>query len=360
MKSLNRNWELAIAQPADADGMQKVFEDGEFQGSISVKFSRSPDPFQSFQNDGEHIVFPIVRDCKTQEILGVGGCVIRPGYVNGKLQNTAYLTGLKIMQKHQKSINCIIPAYKLLREQTVAYNPFYYTTILKSNEMAIKLLEKRRKSMPPYIFIGEYTVFCLGTGYRPRHNDYILYQGHSEKLRQFYQEELPKYNLSPQNEWLFGLKNEDFYYLQAPDGKILAACALWNQQNYKQYIISGYRGIYKLLSYLPINILGYPTMPKAGESANYASIAMLIIREENLEIANLFVKLVLYEAKKYDFVMLGCLDNHPLMDTAQKLRHIKYKSRLYAVDYSGDEYKASDTLSSGLDNRPIMLEVGLL
>ncbi len=357
MSGPNKSWELSIAEQEDSAGIQKVFDDGSFGGGISVKFSRYPDPYRSFWNEGEHIVMPIVKDIETNEILGVGGCVIRRAHVNGILQNTGYLTGLKILQSHQRKINCIVPAYKLLAEKTAAFNPFYYTTILKSNENAIKLLEKRRKNMPPYIYIGEYTVFCLGTGGRTKSGGYTFSRGHTPSLSAFYKEHLPKYNLSPGDEWLYGLKSDDFYYLQSPDGKILAACALWNQQSYKQYTISGYSGVYKMLSHLPIGLLGYPVMPKPGESANYASIALLIVENENFDIARLFLKLVLSEARNYDFVMLGLFNNHPLMDVIEKIRHIKYQSRLYAVDYSENE---SERLLSGLDNRPVMLEVGLL
>jgi len=104
-----------------------------------------------------------------------------------------------------------------------------------------------------------------------------------------------------------------------------------------------------------IGWLGYPTMPKAGTSANYATLAALVVPEENRSIARLFLKLVLREARQYYFMMLGLFENHPLMEAAQKFKHIKYKSRLYAVDYAG-----SADSSGGLDGRPIMLEVGLL
>lgn len=355
MNGLNKTWELTVAGPNDAPGIQKVFDDGNFKGGISVKFNREPDPYRSFQNDGEHIVLPIVKDTQTKAILGMGSCVIRREYVNGSLQNTGYLTGLKILKSHQKRINCIIPAYKLLVEETVKYKPFYYTTILESNEAAIKLLEKRRKNMPPYLLIGRYTVFCYGTGSKTKSKGYTLNRGHTDAVSAFYKEHLNKYNLSPKDEWLYGLKNDDFYYLQSHDGDILASCAIWNQQSYKQYIISDYSGIYKALSRVPTRWIGLPKMPKAGTSANYASIAAWIIKDENPDIAKLFLKLVLREATAYDFVMLGLFENHPLTDTALKLKHIKYQSRLYAVDYAGNA-----DVSGGLDGRPIMLEVGLL
>ena len=349
------DWELTIATPEDSQGIQKVFDDGDFKGDISVKFNRMPDPYQSFQNDGEHIILPLAKDIASGEMLGVGGCVIRREYVNGILQNTGYLTGLKILRSHQRRLNCIKPAYQLIGEQTAQHNPFYYTTILKSNEGAIKLLEKRRKGMPPYIYLGEYTVFCFGTGGKAGSKEYAFKRGYTEELAVFYKKHLPNYNLAPESERLYGLDDNDFYYLQSPSGEILAACAVWNQQSYKQYEISNYGGIYKALSHIPTRLFGYPKMPKAGTSANYASIADLVVPEENRDIARLFLKLVLQEAKQYDFIMLGLFENHPLIDVAQKIKHIKYQSRLYAVDYEGN----TDS-SGGFDGRPIMLEVGLL
>ena len=349
------SWKLTLAQPEDASEIQRIFDDGDFKGEISVKFNRAPDPYRSFQNDGEHIILPVVKDVATREILGIGGCVIRQAYVNGVPRNTGYLTGMKILQSHQRRLNCIKPAYQLIAEQTAVYDPFYYTTILKSNKTAINLLEKRRKGMPPYIYLGEYTVFCFGTAGKTNNKEYTLKLGHTEELSSFYKKHLPNYNLAPASERLYGLDDNDFYSLQSPAGEILAACAIWNQQSYKQYVISNYGGIYKALSHFPISWLGYPAMPKAGAPANYASITALVAPEENLEIAGLFLKLVLQEAKWYDFVMLGLFENHPLMDVAQKIKHIKYQSRLYAVDYNG-----TLDFSGSLDGRPIMLEVGLL
>lgn len=348
------DWELSIATPEDSPGIKRVFDDGGFEGGISVKFSRDPDPYRSFQNDGAQIVLPVAKDSATGEILGVGGCVVRQGYVNGAPRNTGYLTGLKILRSRRR-LNCVKPAYQLIGDRTAQYGPFYYTTILKSNYPAIKLLEKRRKGMPPYIYIGEYTVFCFGTGGAARGAGYSFERGHTEELAAFYKKHLPNYNLAPTSERLYGLRDGDFYYLRPPGGGILAACAVWNQQSYKQYIISGYGGIYKALSRLPAEWLGYPKMPKAGTPANYASIAALVIPEENLDIARLFLRLVLREAKQYDFAMLGLFENHPLTKSARQLRHIKYQSRLYAVDYAGN----ADS-SGGLDGRPVMLEVGLL
>ena len=357
MSGLNRNWELVLAGPDDAGGIQKVFDDADFQGGISVRFSRAPDPYRSLQNDGERLIIPIARDTATKEVLATGACVIRPSYLNGVLCNTGYLTGMKILRSHRQKINCIKPAYRLIAEQAAEFSPFYYTTILEGNQPAINLLEKPHRGMPAYIYLGKYTVFCLGPREAANHKKFSFDRGHTESLSAFYRKHLPEYNLAPADEWLYGLDSGDFYSLRSPSGEILAACAVWSQQSYKQYIISGYSGIYKALSRLPIRRLGYPAMPKAGSQADYISLALWIVPEKNLEIAPLFLKNVLSHTSNNDFTMAGLFENHPLSSVVEKFRHIKYQSRLYAVDFDD----ISDRRASGiLDSRPIMLEAGLL
>ena len=335
---------LSLAGPQDARGIREVFDDGGFGGGgfgggISVKFCREPDPYRSFQNDGDLVVMPVAKDAGTGGVVGVGCCVVRRGHVNGALRNTGYLAGLKILRSHQRRVRQIIPAYRLIAERTAPLEPFYYTTILESNEAAMKLLEKRRRGMPRYVRLGGYTVFCYGTGGKAGGGGaggYMFERGHSEAVAEFYARNLPGYNLSPKDEWLHGLGAGDFFSLRrSPGGEVLAACALWDQQAYKQYVVTGYGGIYKALSRMPTRLLGYPQMPRAGTPANYVSIAALVVPEANLDVAGLFLRLALREAGRYGFAMLGLFENHPLAEAARTIRHVKYRSWVYAVEYEG-------------------------
>jgi len=351
MNCRNSRFSLSCATERDSGGIQKVFEDAEFGGSIAVRFSRAPDPYKSLQNDGESIVLPVARDVETDSIVGVGGCVLRTAFLNGTPAVTGYLTGMKLLKSYRGGMPLIRQAYELIHEQAQGLEPFYYTTILKSNEQAIKLLEKPRKGMPSYRYMGEYTVFCLGTGRKAGYIPSSFQKGVSDGLQEFYAEHLQKYNLAPHSERLYGLDESEFYTMRSEDGRIIAACALWNQQSYKQYIITGYSGIYKLLHRLPTNLLGYPALPKVSTPANYASIALLVVRENDQDIAQRFLRLVAADAARYDFLILGLFEDHPLRKSLRYMRHIRYDSRLYTVDF-GD--------TPILDGRPVMLEVGLL
>jgi hypothetical protein len=209
--------------------------------------------------------------------------------------------------------------------------------------------------MPLYNYAGEYTVFCFKTGtklmpgrYRNL-SKYVLIKGNLEGLADFYEIRIKGFNFSPIN---IVLPKEDIYTLRDSNGEILAACGVWNQQGCKQYIITGYKGVYKYLRHLPLKMLGYPRFPRENEPVNYASIAMLCVKDNNAELAQYFVKMVAERSTGFDFLMAGFLERHPLMPAFIGIKHIKYQSRLYTVQWQDAE--------DILDGRPINLEVGLL
>jgi len=351
MSCPNRSYPLRLAVPSDSEAIRRVLESGSYPGQIEVRFTRRPDPYRSYLNDGEALVMPVTEYPGTGEIIGVGGCVLRRAHVNGRVEQTGYLTGLKLLEEYRGRNDSFREAYSLIRRETADACKLYVTTILSENTTAIKFLEKKRKGLPPYRFIGEYTVFCMGTRGSSGPPKGLRFVRGGDGIAAFYREHLPRFNLSPVWGSLYGLGQEDFYTLRTGGGEILAACAVWNQQSYKQYTVTRYGGVYKLLEKLPTRLLGYPAVPREGNPANYASIALPLLRPDSLALGRDFLKLAASQAREYEFLMLGLLPGHPLYGAAQKTRHLQYKSRLYTVEYEG---------CLELDERPLMLEAGLL
>lgn len=352
MSSRNSRFEFGLALPEDSGQILEIFESMDFKGDISVLFTRRPDPYKSLMKDGEGAVIPVIREAQSGKICAVGCCIIRKAFINGEVRNTGYLTALKVLPEYRRKLPNISDVYSFLHEQSEAKVDIYYTTILKDNITAQKLLEKRRKSMPQYKYIGDYTVFCFKTGNHITSSNYTFKQGGDKAVDEFYKRQLPSYNFSPANMDLFGITVDDYYSLRDANGEIVAACALWNQQSYKQYIIKGYGGVFRFLKYLPLNWMGYPKLPKVDLPANYASIAMFMVKDNSMEIARYFLRKVAQHSKKYDFLMLGLFQNHPLNGAFEKIRYIKYQSKLYTVNWNNN--------GIDLDNRPVNLEVGLL
>lgn len=351
MNSLNSRFEYGLATEQDAAEILEIFEILDFKGEISVSFTRRPDPVESLNNDGQRAIIPIIRDKETKKICAVGCCVVREAFVNGKVVRTGYLTGLKVRPEYRKHRLNIPQVYADLYELTKEEVDIYYTTILKENTQAQRLLEKRHKNMPEYLYRGEYTVYCFTNG-SVHSNEFLFEKGNTLGLDKFFEQQLPHCNFAVNNQNLYGLSDRDFYTLRDQKGEIVAACAVWNQQSYKQYIITGYEGIYRYLRFLPTKPFGYPNIPKVNIPVNYASIAMLCVRENNLHGAEYLLKKVAQDTPSYDFLMLGLHENHPLNLAFRRIKHIAYQSRVYIVQWQDDQ--------SQLDERPLYLEVGLL
>lgn len=349
MSFQSERYDLRLATEKDIAGIKKVFESGEFAGGISVQYLRGEDPLKSLQNDGERAVVPVAVDKAAGEVIGVGACVIRKGYVNGEIKTVGYLTGLKLLPQYQKRIAVLPHAYEFLYQATKDEVNVYYTTILSDNITAQKLLEKKRRNMPAYRYLGDYTVYCMRTG--RRRGRLAVACGDTAGLDEFYARHLPKLDLSPVHRHLHGLSDGDFYTFRE-NGEIKIACAVWNQQAYKQYLLKGYAGIYKTLSKLPTKWLGYPPFPKSNQLINYASITLLCA-DETVDIATIraFIEKVLEMSRVYDLMLFGLFEDNPYLPIVQKIKHVKYQSRLYEVLW----HDAKEQLQ-----KPINLEVGLL
>jgi hypothetical protein len=352
MKCLNDRYEISLASSADSAQLLNLYECGDFKGDVSVLYTRRPDPVQSLMNEGEKAVIPIVRDLSTGVIVGMGACIIRKAYINGEIRATGYLTGLKGLPHYRKKVPAISETYRYLREQTMGEVDIFYTTILKENKAASKMLEKKRKNMPEYRRIGEYTVYGFRTGVKARGRGWTLESGSLQELISLDIWKPGDFNFSPADARLPGISDGDVYILKDKYGNAAAACAVWNQQSCKQYIVTGYGGIYRWMKNLPLKLAGYPDLPRKGIPANYASIALLAVKDNNPALANILLRKVAEKASNYDFLMIGLFEDHPLTAAMEHMKCIKYQSILYTVHWE-------DSLLE-LDGRPVNLDVGLL
>jgi len=353
MKCPNSRYSMGLAEPGDAAQLLRIYESGDFPGDVSVLYTRRPDPIQSLRHEGEKTVIPVVRDLEKGLIVGMGACVIRKAYINGEIRRTGYLTGLKSLPDYRLRVPLISQTYRYLYEQTRDEVDVYYTTILKDNAAAQKMLAKKRPGMPEYRRVGDYTVYCLRTGVRTRAaKGWTLDKGSLAELEGLDIWQPERYDFSPPDTALYGLEDGDVFFLRDPAGQVAAACSLWNQKSWKQYIITGYRGLYKWLSRVPLKLTGYPDLPRAGAPVNYAALSLLTVREGDLAAAAQLIRLVAEKAAGVDFLMLGLFENHPLQPVMAKMKCVRYQSILYTVHWADGGLEIGD--------RPVNLEIGLL
>lgn len=407
MSYLNSHLELRLSTIEDAEQILKIYECEEFDGNISVMYTRRPNPYLSLLQEGEQVILPVIYDHEAGILCGVGGCVIREATVQGEIKRTGYLTGLKILPAYRKKIS-LPKVYQFLYEHTKDLVDLYYTTILIENTPVQKMFEKKRKNMPTYELKGIYTVYCFKTGklgkvgrfeenqrleepkrlaedqwFEESHrlekdqrfeepqkldqvrefeksrnlqkefiNRYKLVSGHSEKLQEFYEKNAKPWSLFPVDFSMKAFSKDSIYTLQDEKGEIFAACVLWNQQAHKQYIVINYKGIYKYLQRLPLTWFGYPNLPKCNQVANYANYHMLCVKDNDPQAAAYFIRGIAEKERGYDFLMLGLFENHYIEPLFQKVKHIKYQSKFYEVKW--------EETHGLLDVESLQMDVGLL
>jgi hypothetical protein len=352
MNYLNDWFELRPAEAKDSGQILKIYESEEFGGNISVIYTRRPNPYLSLLEEGELVFLFVLFDHKEDMVCGAGGCVIRNVFIEGKIKTAGYLTGLKLLPQYRKKVPYIANAYQFMHEQTKDLADCYYTTILIENTPAQRLLEKRRKNMPVYDLKGIYTVFCLSTGIRAAKKNYILECGNMDRLEAFYSKNASGWSLFPSDFSMGSFPKDAVYTLRDESGDIIAACALWNQQAHKQYIVTNYKGIYKYLQWFPLKWFGYPNLPRRGQIANCADYHMLCVKDGNADAAIYFIEKIAERESRYDFLMLGLFENHYLISHLQRIKHIKYQSKFYEVNW--------DDSPTVLTPEKLHIDVGLL
>ena len=254
-------FEQATAQ--DSDEILTILEDAPFKGNISLLYTRRPDAYWSFTQEGEEVNIIVARDTKHDNIAGLGACALRTLFVNGIPARVGYLFGLRVARAYLKKFPILHRGYAYLRalHQTKKV-ACYITTILEENLSAQALLEKRRAFMPTYHPFGKYEIFALTTG-RTRESRSSRLASYSFRratisdlpaLITFLHEQGQQFQFFPiltestLRSGIFpGLRVENFWVMQNTEGEFLATGALWDQRSYKQYVLQGYGGYFKWL-----------------------------------------------------------------------------------------------------------------
>ncbi len=385
MNCQNNRFIFELAAPEDGQELLEILEEAEFRGRISLLYTRRPDACLSLKQEGKEVDAVVCRDTRNGKIVGFGACALRELFVNGKAATVGYLFSLRVRREYQRKYPLLHRGYKLLRQHHRDKGvSFYLTTILEENRAAQRLLGKRRPFMPHYRPYGRYEVYALHCrrssstvssslkqAAQADLPDLLAFLSEQGKTMQFF----PVLNvcpglwgtsgmtLTPNIPSLMGAEGGkkrschktsiierraegEFYLLRDKHQEILAAGAIWDQQNYKQYVMQGYSGIFKLLRPLSrlFPLFGFPVLPKTGEMLNFFTLSFWAVKNQTPVIFAQFLDAISGVAGTYPFFLLGVHENHPLRSVLTKRPHIKYTSQLYLVswDHQEENVKALD------------------
>jgi hypothetical protein len=349
MSFRNERYIFETASPGDSGEILDVLEEMDFKGKISLNFTRRPDPYASFQKEGRRVDLLVSRDTRKERITSIAATSINRMFFNGKPADIGYLFGLRVRREYRRRYLLLPRGFQFLfglhEEEKI---PLYITTILEENTEAQSLLEKKRPSMPSYEYFGDYETYALVTGGKAREKSGFRFRraerSDLEALVGFLQEQGKRFQFFPALEEKdladpdAPLSYRDFYLLLRRDREIVAAGAVWDQRAYKQYVLMGYGGIYRILypfSFL-FPLFGYPKLAKPGSVLNFFTLSFWAVRDDNPEFFDLFLRHISGQTRRFSYFVLGVDSRHPLRDTLHRRPHILYKARMYAVHPRGD------------------------
>lgn len=327
MSFQSKKYTVRFADSADDEGIREVFESGSFAGGLNVQYLRNPKPFESFLADGHDAKIIVATDNADGRIVGVGGAVVRMEFIHGKAEKCAYLTGLKLRPDYQRRFPFIAKAYSLLREAVEGCK--CYTTVLDDNAAAIALFEKKHRNMPEYRYLGHYTTYCFHGGKKMIDVEKNNLEGFDALMETHFK----NMDFTPADYCCKGFGEKNFYCARE-NGEITACCFVGNQQALKQYKICSYGGMYRILAKFPTRLLQYPAFPKAGSILNHGVVSYLYVKDCSPALCRTFLRSV---AKETDFSLLiwGGFENNPLCRALDRMRAVRYGSRVYEVVWEG-------------------------
>ena len=331
--NFRNKWSLEAAQPQDAADIAQVMHNQAFAGGISVAYLRDPDPIASFSREGDELFLLVLRNLEEGgRLVGMGGCLLRQGYWQGRPATLGYLLGLKILPDYQKKFLGLAQAYDLLHQWTRDRADCWMTTILSDNQPVWRMLEKKHRNMPAYRYMGDYhTLFFKAGGRGARLPAGCTVQAIApEAAAHFYRQLTARPDFALVDALQNDLQNAGFFGLYR-QGALAAVAYCLDQTAYKQYKVERYGGLYRLAARLPVQLLGYPPFPRAGQVARLAAAGLWAVEDLDARLALAFWREVQRLAAGFDILLLGFHQDEPFYPAFARRPCIDYASRLYQV-----------------------------
>jgi hypothetical protein len=309
----------------------------------------------------------VCRDRREGKIAGMGISAVRSLSVNGSPREIGYLFGLRARPEYVRATTVLHRGYARLRELEARPPCFYLTSILEENLYARRLLEKKRPFMPSYEPLCSYTVFAMAAGRRrravrnsvrpasasdlPRLLSFLCEHGTGQQF--FPVVTVDSFDRPPFNT----LRPEDFLLCER-QGRVVAAAALWDQCSYRQFRVTGYGGLLRLVRPLSalLPLCGLPALPRAGEDVGYLTLCLPAARGNDPALFEELLDGALAAAYRAPVLVAGAAAGHPLEAVLASRRHIGYRSRIYLVFWPEQAAAAAEVRR----DMPLHIECGLL
>jgi hypothetical protein len=351
-----------LATSADNADILRLLRENGMAGRYSLSLEREPDAFAAPAPRDRHAY--VLAIAPGGESVGLCERVVRPAFVNGRVERLPYLTALRVAKSHRNRIAVLKGGFHTLHEQVEQPDEFpaALTSIAADNAVARRVLTAGLKGLPSYSPIGGYSTLVL----RPRRfaPDPALSLARPEELGEvaaFLRQELVRFQFAPV--WTeAALRSLSASFLvHRTAGRITGCLSLWDQRALRQAVVRGYPPAVRALR-PAINLvapaLGIPTLPHVGTALSQAFLSHLAVAQDDPDIMLSLVRAGLTLAARQGLraAVVGMSSAHAFRGTLLGgFRAVEYETLLYWVHWPEGAAAAAAS-----DARLPMPEVGLL
>lgn len=322
------------ARTHDGPALLELLEQRATPGGFTVLYTRRPDPYASYTSEHPQVELTVSED-KRGLVDAQLAVIPQEIYLQHTLCKVGYLTGL------ERREGSLAPLPELLRfawEQSDCRE--LYCSVLGQNDPAQTLFQKPRRALPTLQQFCSYRTYLVGPRALMRlqrgrglPSIEVCSSPSQAELQTFYRQHAPQHAGFPSVEPLdtyAHLCSDDFYALKVND-ELVAACALWDQRSYKQYVVTQYKGAYRVATRLGalLQMLGYFPLPQKGTVAPCIHVSFLLAEEESPHfLACLLAHLGKELLAQGSFACIGAAQGSPLDQLLSKLPAISFPSTL--------------------------------
>jgi hypothetical protein len=299
----------------------------------------------------------------------MGSRSIRDVYIDGKAARVGYLSMLRGVPEARGNIT-LARGYRYLRElHADGAVPYYFTTILDDNSEAKNLLTSARGGLPVYKPLAQLITYLIPLRRNLSHKSASsaaskVDQHQLSEAVAFLQQWNSQYQFAPvytlvdilgQSKLLPTFCRENFYIYQE-QGEICGTLGIWDQQSFKQTVVTAYSRKMQLLRpfyNLYATITGNPGLPPTGAEIKLLYASFLSGNESACE-ALLNQVRADWSGKGYNYLSIGVCADNPLSQIASRYATQRISSTVYVVYWQDEHVTLPQT------DRPVHVEIATL
>jgi hypothetical protein len=334
----------------DNSGILALLEEKPAKGAVRICYTRRPDAYASLLREAPDARI-FVWDSEGQ-VVGVVASFSREFFVAGQIRRSTYIGGLKKSAGLAEHLD-LASAFPLVADTGA---DFVFCSVLEANSGVIAWVHGKRRVPANVASLGLFSTFLIKSGARvalPSGWEFRRAQeGDSEALGSFYMKLAPGLGMFPagipwEQELSFSVSN--FYLVSDDSGCIVAAGALWDQTDYRQYVVTDYAWPLQVARvFNPIfTLIGYPKLPTPGVVVAYP-MACFMVAELGAE--EYLVSGLLQAAHEDGYAQMACGLAHSsaFHPALSRRKNISFGSEILQVLPEGADELASIPSISGL------------